>query len=120
MPCHVPSASAPPITGTWSDTPVSMVFTCAGMSSGPSVNPVGSRGCKALERARKIAAHVWIGILLDDQRSRSMPREEERCTVLRPALDNEPHDFASNLSEGASTAVDHERSQSQRSRVRTQ
>src|SRR5215471_10929974 len=36
MPCQVPSASAPPITGTWSDTPVSMVFTCAGMSSGPS------------------------------------------------------------------------------------
>src|SRR5262249_5850765 len=60
------------------------------------VNPAGSRGCKALERARKIAAHVWIGILLDDQRSRSMPREEEQCTVLRPALGNEPHDFARN------------------------
>src|SRR5215831_6550343 len=38
MPCQVPSASAPPITGTWSDTPVSMVLTCAGMSSGPSTS----------------------------------------------------------------------------------
>src|SRR5262249_52361304 len=28
--------------------------------------------------------------------------------VLRPALGNEPHDFARNLGEGASTAVDHE------------
>src|SRR5436309_15764688 len=109
MPCHVPSASAPPITGTWSDTPVSMVFTCAGMSSGPSVsmNPAGRRGCKAIEPTCKIAAHVRIGILLNHQRSRRMPREEEQCTIFRPALGNEPHNFARNLGEGASTGVDH-------------
>src|SRR5262249_21305962 len=38
MPCQVPSASTPSVTGTCSDTPVSMVFTCAGMSSGPSTS----------------------------------------------------------------------------------
>src|SRR5579864_9094187 len=38
MPCQVPSASAPPVTGTLSDTPVSMVLTCTGMSSGPSTS----------------------------------------------------------------------------------
>jgi hypothetical protein len=37
-PCHVPSASEPAKTGTWSETPVSMVLTCEGMSSGPSLS----------------------------------------------------------------------------------
>src|SRR6266446_6166909 len=72
------------------------------------MSPGGIHGCKAIERTRKIAAHVRIGILLDDQRSRSMPHEEKQRTVLRPALGNETHGIACNLGEGASTAVDYE------------
>src|SRR5947199_688153 len=71
------------------------------------MNPAGRRGCKAIEPTCKIAAHVRIGILLNHQRSRRMPREEEQCTIFRPALGNEPHNFARNLGEGASTGVDH-------------
>src|ERR1700730_2957030 len=74
MPCHVPSASAPSMTGTCSETSVSMVFIWAGMSSGPSTSwsqpaLVGARRSSAVARSvrtsgsafswMKSAAEVW-------------------------------------------------------------
>mmetsp|Transcript_29136 Transcript_29136/g.63706 ORF Transcript_29136/g.63706 Transcript_29136/m.63706 type:complete len:228 (+) Transcript_29136:228-911(+) len=35
-PCHVPSWRRPRLTGTLNEAPTSVLFTCAGMSSGPS------------------------------------------------------------------------------------
>lgn len=73
------------------------------------VNPPDIDGCEAIERARKIASHIGIGIFLDDQRSRSVPHEHEQGTVLRPALRKEPRCFVCDLSERPSAAFDHKR-----------
>src|SRR5262245_960355 len=40
-----------------------------------TVNPRGVGRCKKVERPGEIAAHVGIGVFLDDQRSRRMPYE---------------------------------------------
>src|SRR6516165_4845853 len=76
MPCQVPSASAPPITGTWSDTPVSMVLTCAGMSSGPSTSwtqwaSAGARRSSALARSVRTSGSAFSW----------MTREAEVCRM---------------------------------------
>src|SRR5215831_2496055 len=76
MPCQVPSASAPPITGTWSDTPVSMVLTCAGMSSGPSTSwtqwaSAGARRSSALTRSVRTSGSAFSW----------MTREAEVCRM---------------------------------------
>src|SRR5712692_8936735 len=67
MPCQVPSASAPAITGTWSETLVSMDFTCAGMSSGPSTSWIqpasaGARRPSAVARSVRTSgsAFSWM------------------------------------------------------------
>src|SRR5215467_3752348 len=67
MPCQVPSASAPAITGTWSEMPVSMDFTCAGMSSGPSTSWIqpasaGARRSSAVARSVRTSgsAFSWM------------------------------------------------------------
>src|SRR5215470_3829707 len=78
MPCQVPSASAPPITGTWSDTPVSMVLTCAGMSSGPSTSwthwaSAGARRSSALTRSVRTSGSAFSW----------MTREAEVCRMNR-------------------------------------
>src|SRR3954449_1208328 len=67
MPCQVPRASAPSITGTFKDTPVIMVLTCAGISSGPSTSwiqpaSVGARRSSALARSVRTSgsAFSWM------------------------------------------------------------
>src|ERR1700743_647405 len=82
MPCQVPSTSRPPASGIVSETAVSAVRTCAGMSSGPSSwwrnsgSPSGTR--RAKKRARSAgtawAAFSWISRLAEVWRTNSVSR----------------------------------------------
>src|SRR6266436_5135095 len=66
MPYHVPSASLPALTGTCTETPVNMVFTCAGISSGPSISCTqpalsgATRVSAGSERLSALVQHVLL------------------------------------------------------------
>src|SRR5215831_16752949 len=110
MPCQTPSASAPAITGTWSDTPVSMVYMRRHVVRPLDIlNPVGVGRREAIKRAHKIGAYVGIGVFLDDEGGRSMPHEDEQRAVLRAGLLDELRRLARDVGEGLSPGLEHER-----------
>src|SRR5258708_39182470 len=63
------------------------------------MNPVAIGGRETIERAHKIGAYIGIGVFLDDERGRSMPREDEQRPVLRAGLLDEPHRLARDVGE---------------------
>src|SRR5215475_1699776 len=91
MPCQVPSASTPPLTGTCSDTPVRMVFTCAGMSSGPSTScthPASAGATRPSAMVRSVrtsgSAFSWITRDADVCRMKTMSKPASaRASVMK-------------------------------------
>ena len=73
-----------------------MVLMWAGMSSGPFdlVDPSGVGGSQPRERRGEVGAHIGIGILLDDQRRRGVPKKEKQRSLLRRDLVHELRNLA--------------------------
>src|SRR5262249_33808168 len=90
MPCQVPSASFLRVTGTCSDTPFSIAFTCAGMSSGPSASWI-----------QFAFSGASIGILLNRQRSRGVPQKDQQ----HPLACSDAVDKASHVSGNIDKAI---------------
>src|SRR5579864_7149729 len=90
MPCQVPSPILPPVTGTCSDTPLSMALMWAGMSSGPSTSctqPASAGAMRSSAVTRSVctsgSAFSWITseavVCLDGlQEARDLARDLEK------------------------------------------
>jgi hypothetical protein len=70
------------------------------------VNPAGVRRGNALERGHEVGAHIGIGILLNDERSRRVPQIEEQRAVACIDLRQEAGNVARDLEEALAGSLD--------------
>ena len=67
------------------------------------VEPAGIGRSNAIQRARKISAHVGVRIFLDDEGCRRVTHEKEQCAVFRIRIGNEPRYVRRDLRESLTT-----------------